>query len=116
MSYSCIGHLILIYEVRMSTRSVAVLRAAEVVLPPPSEYARKDGPEKLRCPAQFCEFRSEILTSYLNRMCTQTESLLFFVFFFTKIMATFVFFRVFISVISLERKKKEKKAGFMSVG
>ena len=82
--------------------------------PPPSEYARKDGPEKLRCPTQFCEFRSEILTSYLNRMCTQTESLRFFFFFFlTKMMATFVFFgSLYRSYLSNEKRKEKKKQPF----
>ena len=99
----------------MSTRSVAVLRAAEVV-PPPSEYARKDGPEKLRCAAQFCEFRSEILTSYQYvfepNAHTNGKPAFFSFLFFTKIMATFVFFRIFISVISLERKKTKKTQAF----
>ena len=32
----------------------------------------------LRCPAQLCDFRSENLASYLERMCKLTESRLFF--------------------------------------
>ena len=92
----------------MSTRSVAVLRAAEVV-PPLSEYARKDGPEKLRCPAQFCEFRSAISTSYLNRMCTQTESLLCFCFFFHENYGHFwIFSDLYISHISRTKQKRKK--------
>ena len=54
------------------TRSIAALRAAEVAYPS-LEYARKGGPEKLRCPAQFREFRSKNVISLLNCVCKQTE-------------------------------------------
>ena len=53
-------------------------------------YIRQVFPRKtffLPCPAQFCEFRSEILTSYLNHVCKQTQSLIFFFFFFRRDLA-----------------------------
>ena len=64
----------------------------------------------MRCPAQFCEFRSEFLTSYLNHMCKQIACLPACLFFQTSY-GRFRIFRIVVSVVSIERKKKEKKAG-----
>ena len=68
----------------------------------------------LRCPAQFCECRSETCASCLNRMCTQMESLpLFIVFLSDKLWSILFFLRLVVSVISLELKQKiNKGAGF----
>ena len=84
------------------TRSIAALRLAGVAYPS-SEYARKDGPENLRCPAQFCEFRSETLNNLIFKPHVQTKGRLAFC--FERVMATFVFFRISLSVISLDKKK-----------
>ena len=66
-------------------------------------------------PVQLCEFRSELLTSHLNRVCKQMKSVLLF--YFRQVMVTVVFFRVGVSVISLEQKINEKKGeGFPNVG
>ena len=68
----------------------------------------------LRCPAQFYGSRSEILTSYLDRMCKQTESRSYFVFFFffTQVMVAFVIFRIINLVLSLGQKEKLKRPAF----
>ena len=92
------------------TRSIAALRAVEVAYPS-SKYAQKGGPDQLRCPPQFCEFQSEKSTSLLNRVCKQTEDSPFFP---RKVMAAFVFFRIGLSTLSIEQRKKEKK-GELSV-
>ena len=78
-----------------------------------SEYDKKN--EKmagLRCPAQFWEIRSEILTPYLNRMCTQRQSRAFFFFFFHSGYGRFCIFRIFISAISLRQKKETRSPAF----
>ena len=69
----------------------------------------------LRRPAQFWEFRSEILTSFFNRMCTQTESRPFFFFFlFHASYGQFCIVQILISAICLQHKKKntEKRPAF----
>ena len=70
-----------------------------------------------RCPAQFCEFRSEKLTSYFNRMSKQKGSspFLFFFFFSDKLWRLLYFFgSLYRSYLS--KKKVTKKASFPFVG
>ena len=64
----------------------------------------------LWCPAQIHEFRCESLTSYSNRMCKKRKTL-FYLFFFRQLKAAFVFFRIFASVIYIERKKAGIQGG-----
>ena len=54
----------------------------------------------LRCPAQFCEFRSEILASCSNRACEQTDSLPVTFFSFRKVIVALVYFGPCIGRIS----------------
>ena len=69
----------------------------------------------LPCSAQFCEFRSEIVTSYLNRMCAQMGSLPFVIFFLRQVMVAFVCFRIIVSVMSLGQKKGGKIKGRLPI-
>ena len=65
-------------------------------------------------PAQFYGFRSEILASYLDRMCKQTESRPFFL--EDKLWSLLYFFGwLFRSYLS-DEKKERKKVGFQFVG
>jgi len=62
----------------------------------------------LRCPAQFCEVRSEFFSSSLNSHVQRdwvSALFLFFIFFtFWQVLVAFVFFRGVGSVISLGKK------------
>ena len=53
-------------------------------------------------PLNFGTFDLKIITSFLNRMCKQTESLPLF--FFRQIMVAFVFLRIVVSVSSLKQR------------
>ena len=68
----------------------------------------------LRCPAQFCEFWSEILTSYLYRVCRQTESEPSFLFFFRTSYDRFCIFPDR-CIGHISRTKKKKKKGLLSI-
>ena len=67
------------------------------------------------CPAQFCEFRSETLTSYLNHMCKQTERLPPFLFCSQTSYGRFCIFSDHLYRSNLSNIK-EKGAGFPFVG
>ena len=64
----------------------------------------------------FLSFRSEFLTSYLNRTYKQTEGLPFFFSFFQTTYVTFVFSRIVVSIISLEQNKVGTGFPFLLVG
>ena len=67
----------------------------------------------LRCPAQFYGFRSEKLTSYLDRKCQQTEIRPFSFFSLEdKLSSLLSFFRIVTSFISLGQKQQLKKPAF----
>ena len=59
----------------------------------------------------------EILTSYLNCMCKRRHSLplLALLFFFRQVTVVFVFFRLVVSVVSLEQKKRKRGRGGLSI-
>ena len=64
----------------------------------------------LRCPAQFCEFRSEKFNSSLSRTVKGIECRPYcFFFFFLSVLVAFLFFRVVVSVISLGKKTTNKR-------
>ena len=68
----------------------------------------------LRGPAQFWELRSEILRSYLNRMCTQREGRYFSFFpFFNASYGRFCISWIFMSAVSLGQKKEGKRPALL---
>ena len=69
-------------------------------------------------PLTFANFDPKFLTSYLNRMHTQTGSLPCDApggFFFRQVLVAFVFFRIDVSLISLGHKKRRKNKRQVSI-
>ena len=62
----------------------------------------------LRCPAQFCGFRYEIWTLYLNRTCKQTEILPVLFYFFRDVIVAFVYVCGSLCQSYLSNKQKKK--------
>ena len=68
----------------------------------------------LRWPAQFWKFRSEINLVVEPHMCKLTESLPYLFIHVSQVMVTFIFFRIALSVISLQQNER-KERGTLSI-